>query len=441
MAKVGNDIYFAGSFTAVDGVAANGIVRWDGSSWQPLGSGLNGEGDEVLALDGKIYVVGKFTEAGGVPAQNVACWDGTAWSALGAGLPNFPYAATVHAGHLYAGGGSPPWVMMWNGTTWQGISDPGTGGWVYRMTSFGGDLVIVGDGDLNGLGNALQRWNGTAWSLFHGGCDRLAVGLMPDGDGLLVAGDFAQVGSSTAADRIARWDGGTWQTFPGGFDAEIGGIVRRPEGLYAVGDFTTAGDGAAMRVAAWDGQAWSPVGQGINGYAESIIPLPNGILVAGSFTEAGGLATGYAASCTWPFSLVIDTCSPGSMTTAGGDLLLIGSGLDGITAISLDGQPMALPSNWSATHITIQVPPHAAGIAVLEAFTRGGSATRGILFAAPLVSATSATPATPTDRATPTAAFFLHEDDGSGCGRNGLSLILLGIGCGCLIRRVKSRRG
>ena len=75
------------------GVVANGIAKWNGTAWSPLGSGMSGTGGRtVFALtvydDGTgaaLYAGGIFTGAGGVPADHVAKWNGTSWSALGNG--------------------------------------------------------------------------------------------------------------------------------------------------------------------------------------------------------------------------------------------------------------------------------------------------------------------------------------------------------------------
>ena len=36
------NLYIAGSFTTVGDVFANGVAKWDGSSWSALGSGIKG---------------------------------------------------------------------------------------------------------------------------------------------------------------------------------------------------------------------------------------------------------------------------------------------------------------------------------------------------------------------------------------------------------------
>jgi hypothetical protein len=82
----GPALYAGGSFQSV--------VRWDGSSWSALGSGMSGGTfPYVHALtvfdDGSgsaLYAGGNFTVAGGVAANGVARWDGSSWSALGGGV-------------------------------------------------------------------------------------------------------------------------------------------------------------------------------------------------------------------------------------------------------------------------------------------------------------------------------------------------------------------
>jgi hypothetical protein len=114
----GPALYAGGSFTTAGGIAANRIAKWDGSSWQPLGSGLEG-GEysmDVLGLitfdDGTgpaLYAGGRFTTAGGVAASSIARWDGSSWSALGSGTSPGIIALSVFddgaGAALYAGGG------------------------------------------------------------------------------------------------------------------------------------------------------------------------------------------------------------------------------------------------------------------------------------------------------------------------------------------------
>ena len=82
MAILGNTLYIGGSFSSVDGVAANNIAQWDGTNWAALGSGVDGNVSALAVSGGNIYVGGGFSMADGAPADRVAVWNGVNWAAL-----------------------------------------------------------------------------------------------------------------------------------------------------------------------------------------------------------------------------------------------------------------------------------------------------------------------------------------------------------------------
>ena len=130
VADAAGSVYVTGDFTLAGGVPVNGIARWDGTAWSPLGSGI-AYGVEALAVDasGNLYAAGSFTVAGGVNASNIARWDGAAWSPLGSGLNSTTSAlavdpsGNVYAGGLFwtAGGVGANRVAKWNGSTWRAL--------------------------------------------------------------------------------------------------------------------------------------------------------------------------------------------------------------------------------------------------------------------------------------------------------------------------------
>lgn len=66
------------------------ILRWTGTSWQPLGNvGLPGGGldfvSDLKVVNGELYVAGLFQEGNGSPGNGIAKWDGTQWHRLGSG--------------------------------------------------------------------------------------------------------------------------------------------------------------------------------------------------------------------------------------------------------------------------------------------------------------------------------------------------------------------
>ncbi len=75
-----NTLYVAGWFSSTGSVSANSVVRWDGTDWQPLGSGLQmtltstaaGDVNALAVVQDALYVGGHFQKAGGKPSFNIA---------------------------------------------------------------------------------------------------------------------------------------------------------------------------------------------------------------------------------------------------------------------------------------------------------------------------------------------------------------------------------
>jgi hypothetical protein len=98
------EVVAGGGFTNAGGVDANGIARWDGSNWLPLGSGMNNPVSALTDYDGELIAGGGFTNAGGVNANRIGRWDGSNWRPMGGGMNNPVYALAVYNGELIAGG-------------------------------------------------------------------------------------------------------------------------------------------------------------------------------------------------------------------------------------------------------------------------------------------------------------------------------------------------
>ena len=108
---------------------------WWRATWSAVGSGVElgdayGRGVHALTVfdDGggqALYVGGKFTNAGGVPADGLARWNGSTWSAVGTEMPVSVdvRALTVFddgtGPALYAGGSGS--IGKWDGTTWSSL--------------------------------------------------------------------------------------------------------------------------------------------------------------------------------------------------------------------------------------------------------------------------------------------------------------------------------
>lgn len=75
-------LYAGGAFSEISGVAANGVAKFDGSTWSPVGTGINDTSFGVfglLATGNELFVGGGFTMIGGIKSNNVGRFDGTAF--------------------------------------------------------------------------------------------------------------------------------------------------------------------------------------------------------------------------------------------------------------------------------------------------------------------------------------------------------------------------
>src|SRR5439155_15264474 len=106
------NLYIGGDFTLVGGTLANYVAKWKGHTWSALGSGMgrNSYGYSTvyaLAVSGSaLYAGGYFATAGGRRVNGIAKWDGSGWSPLGSGMNDDPAvsALAVSGSDLYAGG-------------------------------------------------------------------------------------------------------------------------------------------------------------------------------------------------------------------------------------------------------------------------------------------------------------------------------------------------
>ena len=113
----GGELHAAGEFTAIDGVPAARIVRWDGAQWQPCGDGIGDGAVAALATyGGQLVAGGSFTQADGLAARHVARWNGAAWDSVGVGLAAAVEDFEVLDGRLLATAGSE--LAAWDGAAW-----------------------------------------------------------------------------------------------------------------------------------------------------------------------------------------------------------------------------------------------------------------------------------------------------------------------------------
>ncbi|MEO8286509.1 MAG: S-layer homology domain-containing protein [Chloroflexota bacterium] len=89
LAVSGNRVY-------AGGVATNGLLQYDGSTWTPLGSGVNSTLDGMaINAAGRLFVVGNFTITGDKGAVHFGAWQGPCTGAFNDVPPASPFYSYV----------------------------------------------------------------------------------------------------------------------------------------------------------------------------------------------------------------------------------------------------------------------------------------------------------------------------------------------------------
>lgn len=343
------DLYAAGSFASIAGVAAAGVARFDGTNWSPLAAGVVGNVGHIQAHPlGGVVVTGSLTQAGGVPTNGIAWWnganwsslasttlppltttfsgvravvvqpnghvflsvqdnafagvsgvrrfDGTAWSSIGA-FGSAPWSLCLTAaGDLLAGGELVPGgtsfseqtVARWNGVQWSSL---GTTPFfraerIVEMPS--GAVAVLGAPDASTAVRA-AIWDGSSWTTIGDGWSNIAIpdlAVLASGD-LLVGGDRMRIGTAVVA-GVARWNGAGWSSASPGLAGSPRWLAVRNDGGIFLGDAFAPFDTCVQR---WNGGAWSPVAGALAGANSStqftgLFALPSGSLLLGALSQS-----------------------------------------------------------------------------------------------------------------------------------------------------------
>lgn len=301
LAVYGDELIAGGYFDTAGGIPAKGLARWNGTDWSPVGGDLTQHGRRGTAYalfeyQGDLIVGGYFDSAAGVPVANVARWDGSAWHAMG-GI-GFPEAFATYHGELIAGQGG--WVLRWDGVSWHALGD---------------DMRAADPGE-HGCG-------------FPVVVDRSVCTFSVYQDTLIAGGEFRFVGAKSAR-HIAQWNGVEWNPIGSGMSIVPGVLAVHDGKLIAGGGFLTAPDNTRAQVTVWDGEVWRPLGDGVWGQVRAITSFRGEMILGGEFWVPEDPAVQYIARWDgdlWaPLGSGIDSsdCSPVSDLLVFGNELIVG---------------------------------------------------------------------------------------------------------------------
>lgn len=227
MTVYNGNLYAGGSFTSAGGdplapLDAMYIASFDGTQWNPVGSGMNDAITDMVVYNNQLVVSGRFTTAGGVSANHIASWDGTKWSSLGSGTNGKVTALAVFNGDLYAGGlfdtagtVAATNIAKWDGQSWSALGDT-LMGQVYTLAVWNNKLYAGGNNiqqfffttEPYVIDQNILCWDGSKWDSLGAGTNGPVYWLQPDSVGLLVGGSFTTAGN-IAANNIAVYSTAT----------------------------------------------------------------------------------------------------------------------------------------------------------------------------------------------------------------------------------------
>lgn len=196
------------------------LNRWDGHRWQPLPLPCTGVGAHnyvaalAVAPNGDLVVGGQFMEVPRAPddrviERSVMRWNGHTWQALGSRSYRFPQSLALLPDSS---------VVLGTGITYEMHDHWQESGEVQHLSQAGeqrlGDLLgsvravaITANGDIIAGGDFeghLLRWSGTAWQPLGTGLNDAvrALAVAPSGD-LVVGGDFSITGDGSQS--LSLW--------------------------------------------------------------------------------------------------------------------------------------------------------------------------------------------------------------------------------------------
>lgn len=281
----------------------NSIAAWDGESWHKLGGGvkLYGNISELAVYNGKLIASGDFSEIDGIQANGMAQWNGSSWAAIEEGVGGgclAVYNNKLIASRTYFSIYSN--VSQWDGSSWQTVGN-GTDNYVKCFCVHKDELIVGGSFTYANYkdtaleeqikANKIASWNGNRWKAFGNGIE----GGYPDSilsstvynDNLIIGGNLQRAGGKVV-NNIAKWNGKEWEKLGSGVNGPVYALTVYNGELIAGGNFTTAGGVTVGPIAKWNDSNWqefAPYGGGLPGQLKALLVYNGQLIAAGAFSE------------------------------------------------------------------------------------------------------------------------------------------------------------
>ncbi len=258
-----SDLIVGGQFNSIGGVPAKRIARLNDTfagGWQAMGEGLEGQVHAIAHFNGSTYAAGEIAASGGLSLNNIARWNGTSWQPVGSGpvtgvdgtvfcmkegLNASPTQLDLVVGGAFTSAGGVPanGIAIYRESTivpqfsWHAMGQ-GFNGPVLAVERFNGSVYAAGNFTASGATpvNYIARWNGTAWEAVGTGTNGIVRAMTVSNGTLVIGGTFTEAGGQPA-ERLARWDGQTWSSVAGGVDNGVTALGTFQNELHVGGTF------------------------------------------------------------------------------------------------------------------------------------------------------------------------------------------------------------
>ena len=320
---IDNLLYAVGGFSSMGGINCYGVAKWDGQTWDSVGSGIRESFiwdqiqnvEDVIRFKNNIYICGAFYKCGGKDIFGIARWNGTQWDSVGTRMRffnegNYSYPSVkdmeVINNELYVVGNFTSignvitiGVAKWDGQNWtdlsQGIINPYPVNTYLSLMFYNNELYLAGIGSiglLKRVGNTWQKIGagvkGDAW------VNRLEVYQ----NNLYVAGYF-QTPAGNIDNSLFYTNGTSYFGTAGGvLPSNLLDIQEYKTELYACGQFNYAGFQPVDRIAKWNGTQWFNTNLSIQipennipGTAYAMEVYDGKLIIAGGFSAINGVQT------------------------------------------------------------------------------------------------------------------------------------------------------
>jgi hypothetical protein len=258
MTVYNNELYIGGWFEHFNGNPVNRIIKYNGTNWQSVGTGIlvadnvDGGVEKMITYNGKLIAIGGFIQAGNISANHIASWDGIAWGTLGSGLTGLSSIPSmcVFNNELFifskitnAGGIPVNHAAKWNGTSWSALGT-GINHWPVSSTVFDNSIYVglwISEGDTSSM---VVKWDGINWSNIEQNLADTSWNIVMDlmeFNGCLYATGLINTINGVATSNIARYDGTLWYSVENGINGMGNFFTSLNNELYLTGDFTNSG--------------------------------------------------------------------------------------------------------------------------------------------------------------------------------------------------------